>query len=52
MNPQQFCFSYNKKVYELVSYVIWNNDREIWGSHGGEDVHVGLLGCDTVWTGR
>jgi hypothetical protein len=24
--------------------------EEIWGSHGGEDVNVGLLGCNAVWT--
>jgi hypothetical protein len=22
------------------------------GSHGGEDVGVGVLGCNAVWTGR
>jgi hypothetical protein len=33
---------------------IWNMVRwcEIWGSHGGEDVDVGLLGCNAVWTCR
>lgn len=25
---------------------------EIWGYHSGEDVDVGLLGCDAVWTCR
>jgi hypothetical protein len=25
---------------------------EISGSHGGEDVDVGLLGCDAVWNCR
>jgi hypothetical protein len=23
---------------------------DIWGSHGGEDVDGGLLGCDAIWT--
>jgi hypothetical protein len=28
----------------------WGSQRnEIWGSHGGEDVDVGLLGCNAVW---
>jgi hypothetical protein len=25
---------------------------EIFGSHGGKDVDVGLLGCNAVWTCR
>jgi hypothetical protein len=25
---------------------------EIWGSHGGRDFDVGLLGCNTIWTCR
>jgi hypothetical protein len=24
---------------------------EIWGSHGGEDVDVALVGCNAMWTG-
>jgi hypothetical protein len=23
---------------------------KIWGSHGGEDVAVGVPGCNAVWT--
>jgi hypothetical protein len=26
--------------------------HEIWGSHGGENVHVGRRSCDAVWTYR
>jgi hypothetical protein len=26
--------------------------KEIWGSHGGEDVDVGLLGCNAMSTCR
>jgi hypothetical protein len=27
-------------------------EGEIWGSHGGEDVGVGLLNCDAIWACR
>jgi hypothetical protein len=25
---------------------------DIWGYHDDDDVHIGLLGCNTVWTCR
>jgi hypothetical protein len=30
----------------------WYYQLKILDSHGGEDVDVGLLGCNTVWTSR
>lgn len=34
-------------VKELFKILI-----EIWGSQGSEDVHVGLLACNTTWNCR
>jgi hypothetical protein len=33
----------NHSLYKELKY-------KIWGSHGGEDIYVGLLGSNTVWT--
>jgi hypothetical protein len=39
---------YKPPVSSLEQYLFL---CDIWGSHGGEDVDVGLLGCNAVWTG-
>jgi hypothetical protein len=40
----------------LITLRSWSltvkEDCEIWSFHGSEDVYVGLLGCNTVWTCR
>jgi hypothetical protein len=42
-------------IWIMGKHICWKHkDRvlvyEIWGSHSGEDVGIGLLGCNVMWT--
>jgi hypothetical protein len=45
-NVPDSILSYNGNFYSIQVHCV------ICGYHGGEDVCVGLLGCNSVWTFR